>query len=205
MRTTKMALIAAALTLPLSIQAQAADAIAETPPAPPVADIATAPAYLWAGGYAGVFGGYSWGEYETQPDAGADGTLGGIYGGYNWQSENIVYGVEADVGVSGSAEQSVIGSLRARLGYDMNPFLLYATGGLAAAKNEMTTGLGEADETMVGWTAGAGIEAFVTDRITTRVEYRYSDYGTGDFDFGGTNVSSGFDDHSVRVGIGYKF
>jgi hypothetical protein len=27
---------------------------------------------------------------------------GGVYGGYNWQSDNIVYGAEADLGFSGA-------------------------------------------------------------------------------------------------------
>jgi outer membrane immunogenic protein len=213
MRKTKMALVAAALALPLSIQARAADAIVEQPPVPPVADIETAPAFLWAGGYGGVYGAYHWGDFDAQTDR-ADGAAGGVYGGYNWQAENFVYGVEADIGYSGAketdaagltGEQGVNGSLRARLGYDVNPFLVYATGGVAATNAKLSNAAGSDSNAMIGWTAGAGVEAFVTEKITTRLEYRYSDYGSKNFNLGGTNVSSGFDDHSVRLGIGVKF
>jgi outer membrane immunogenic protein len=92
--------------------------------------------------------------------------------------------VEGDVGYSGAdaslgaltGEQGFNGSLRARLGYDINPFLLYATGGLAATRAEVTSATGSDSNTHFGWTAGAGAEAFVTDTITTRLEYRYTDY-----------------------------
>jgi Opacity protein and related surface antigens len=212
MRMTKMALVAAVFSLPLTIQANAADAIVEQPPVPPVADVETAPAYLWAGGYGGVYGSYHWGQFDPAIDD-VNGIGGGVYGGYNWQAENFVYGVEADVGYSGAKEtvgaltgkQGLNGSLRARLGYDINPFMVYATGGVAATKAKLSNAAGEDSNAMVGWTAGAGVEAFVTEKITTRLEYRYSDYGSKDFNLGGTNVSSGFDDHSVRLGIGMKF
>ncbi|MBW3098732.1 outer membrane protein [Pseudohoeflea coraliihabitans] len=211
MRTTKLALLSAALVLPLSLQAQAADAIYEAPPEAPVADIATAPAYLWAGGYAGVFGGYSWGETDAISDV--DGAMGGVYGGYNWQSGNFVYGVEADVGYSGaegtaagvSAEQGAFGSIRARLGYDMNPFLVYGTVGGAATNLELNSGGASDDQVMYGYTVGAGVETFVTEKITTRLEYRYTDYGSEDFNLGAGTFSTGYDDHSVRAGIGIKF
>ena len=211
MRKITLALAATVMALPLSLQARAADAIAEAPPAPPVADVATAPAYLWAGGYAGVYGGYKWGETEVTSDN--DGWNGGIYGGYNWQFANFVAGVEADVGYSGAdgsspgftTEQGVEGSLRARIGYDMNPFLVYGTAGVAATNLEMSDGVGSDDNTMVGYTVGAGVETFLTENVTARVEYRYTDYGSEDFNLGLGTVSSGYDDHSVRAGIGLKF
>ena len=209
MRKITLALAATAMALPLSLQARAADAIAEAPPAPPVADVATAPAYLWAGGYAGVYGGYKWGETDVTSDD--DGWNGGVYGGYNWQADNFVYGIEGDLGYSGadggnalaSTDQGAEGSLRARIGYDMNPFLVYGTAGVAATNLEVTTATGSEDNTMVGYTVGAGVETFLTENVTARVEYRYSDYGSEDFDAAG--ISTGFDDHSVRAGIGLKF
>ena len=214
MRKITLALATTAMALPLSLQARAADAIAEAPPAPPVA-IETAPAYLWAGGYAGIYGGYNWGDADGVA-SGTDGWAGGVYGGYNWQADNFVYGVEADVGYSGAdgvsavgttAEQGAEGSLRARFGYDMNPILVYGTAGVAATNLEVTAPGGGAsdDNTMVGYTVGAGLETFLTENVTARVEYRYTDYGSEDFTYGGTTVSSGFDTHSVRASIGLKF
>lgn len=211
MRIRKLALLAAAVSMSLAGPVLAADAIMEQPPEPPVAEVLPQ-TYLWSGGYLGGYGEYKWGEFDAIP-ADADGFGGGVYGGYNWQSDNIVYGVEADVGYSAAdgaaagvvGEQGFNGSLRARLGMDVNPFLIYATGGVAATGAEVTSAAGSDSNTHFGWTAGAGAEAFVTENITTRLEYRYSDYQSKDYNLGGTNVSSGFDDHSVRLGIGMKF
>ncbi|KJS08422.1 MAG: membrane protein [Hoeflea sp. BRH_c9] len=212
MRIRKLALLAAALSMPLAGSVLAADAILEQPPQPPIAEVMPT-TYLWAGGYLGGYGEYKWGDFDGVAGGDADGFGGGVYGGYNWQSDNIVYGVESDIGYSGAdftaggltGEQGFNGSLRARIGYDINPFLIYATGGVAATNAELSNAVGSDSNTHFGWTAGAGAEAFVTDTITTRIEYRYSDYQSKDYNLGGTTVSSGFDDHSVRVGIGMKF
>ena len=60
-------------------------------------------------------------------------------------------------------------------------------------------------KTAVGYTVGAGAETFVANNITARLEYRYTDYGHKDFDLDSGNISRGYDEHSVKVGIGYKF
>jgi outer membrane immunogenic protein len=56
-----------------------------------------------------------------------------------------------------------------------------------------------------GATVGVGAEAFVTNNITARVEYDYTNYFDRDYDVGGSSFSRGFDEHSVKVGIGVKF
>src|SRR5690606_21045863 len=99
-------------------------------------------------------------------------------------------------------KQGVNGSIRGRVGVDMNPVLVYGTAGIAGTNVEMKNGAGKDDRNMVGWTAGAGAEAFVTNNVTARIEYRYSDYQKKSFNLGGTKVKSGFEDHSVRVGLG---
>ena len=58
---------------------------------------------------------------------------------------------------------------------------------------------------MYGWTAGVGAEGYVTDNVTARVEYRYTDYSSKRFDLDSGNVRAGLNDQSVRVGMGYKF
>ena len=212
MRIRKLALLAAAVFIPLAGPVLAADAIIEQPPEAPVADVMPQ-AYLWSGGYLGGYGEYKWGDFSAVPTNSADGFGGGFYGGYNWQSDNIVYGAEADLGYSGAEDtsggltgkQGFNGSIRARMGLDVNPFLVYATAGVAATRAELSNAAGSDNKTHLGWTAGAGAEAFLTDRITTRIEYRYTDFQSKNYNLGGTNVSSGFDDHSVRVGIGMKF
>ena len=87
----------------------------------------------------------------------------------------------------------------------MDPFLVYGTAGLAVADSELSRAGFSDSETNVGYTVGAGIEAQVFDGVTTRLEYRYSDYGSADYDLGNTAVSSGFDEHSIRAGVALKF
>ena len=214
MRTLKIMLLASATTV-VAFAAQAADAIYQAPEAPAAAESFSAPAGNWSGAYVGGGITYDMGKFTGSTDGRDADNLGGtVYGGYNMQSGSIVYGAEADLsyaGEDGSAgaglkgTQGVNGSVRGRVGYDLNPFLVYGTAGVAVANHELKNG-GDNDEKLAaGYTVGAGVETFVTDNITARVEYRYSDYQKRDFDLGGTTVSRGFDDHSVKVGMGVKF
>lgn len=198
--------------------AHAADAV-EAPPAPPAAaPVEYAPVAGWSGFYAGVFGGYSDGTFDTAlGDIDAKGWDGGVFTGYNMQSGNFVYGAEVDLGYSGvdgsanfggttvSAEQKLFGSARARLGYAFDPFMVYGTGGIAATQVEAATATDTDKNTHIGYTVGAGAEALVTQNIFARTEYRYTDYKAKDYTLDGTTVSSGFDEHSIRAGIGFKF
>ncbi|MDY8110286.1 outer membrane protein [Fulvimarina sp. 2208YS6-2-32] len=181
--------------------------------APPVA--------IWSGPYAGTFVGYNVSRYDDLRGASVsgEGVSGGAYGGFNLQSGALVYGIEGDIGGSGydaigrnavgnrdvSGESNVFGSLRGRVGVDVDPFLIYGTGGLAVARSELSLGSASDSRTSVGYTLGAGVEAKITDTIDTRLEYRYSDYGSQTYDLGNTSVSSGFDEHSVRAGVSLKF
>ena len=72
--------------------------------------------------------------------------------------------------------------------------------------SKLSSRTGSDSNTHIGWTAGAGAEAKITQNIVGRVEYRYSDYGqqglrSGRFD----DVSSKLTTNEVRVGVGYKF
>lgn len=215
MRTLKIMLLASATTV-VAFAAQAADAIYQAPEAPAATESYSEPAGNWSGAYVGGGITYDMGKFTGSNDGrDADGIGGTVYGGYNMQSGSIVYGAEADLsyaGEDGSAgaglkgTQGVNGSVRGRVGYDLNPFLVYGTAGVAVANHELE-GNGTNDEKLAaGYTVGAGVETFVTDNITARVEYRYSDYQKRDFDLGtGAAISKGFDDHSVKVGMGVKF
>jgi len=190
--TNTMKLLAAASIAALTATgaAHAADAI-DVPPEPPVSAPTTfAPAPTWSGFYAGAFA------------------------GINFQNGAFVYGAEADLGYSGAegslggatAEQGTFGSLRARLGYAFDPFMIYGTAGAAATQAEVTAGGVSDQNTHLGWTVGAGAEALLTENVFGRLEYRYTDYEDKNFNLGGgTVVSSGFQENSVRAGIGVKF
>ncbi len=212
MRILVATLMASATSLIAISAANAADAVNQIPEAPAAVEEA-APVQTWQGFYLGGYGSYDWGRFGGYGDR--DGNLGGgAFTGYNWQSGQIVYGIEADVGYNGTenttiegynAEQKWNGSVRGRIGYDMNPFLIYGTAGLALGDNKMSDGTSSDSKTAVGYTVGVGAEAFVTNNITARVEYRYTDFGKDSYSLDSGSVSKGFDDHSVKVGIGVKF
>ncbi|MBC6717693.1 porin family protein [Aurantimonas sp. DM33-3] len=202
--------------------ARAADVIYEEPQPPVVAPLApSTPVYVWSGPYAGAFVGYNTSNFDQSAGASfdGDGFVGGVYTGYNWQTDQFVYGLEADLGGSNvdasgtnattgaqiDADSNIFGSFRARAGVAVDPFLVFATGGVAAARNELSLNGFSDSQTSIGYTLGAGVEARVSDDVTTRLEYRYSDFGSETYDLGNTSISSGFDEHSIRAGIALKF
>jgi len=213
MRTLIATLIASSVSLVAFQAAQAADAIEDVPQAPAAEYVEPVAGGNWAGAYAGGTASWQRGDFQHQGRSKANGFGGGVYGGYNLQEGQIVYGGEADLNYSGvdskhnglKAKQGMNGSVRGRVGVDLNPVLVYGTAGVAATNAEMKNAVGKDDKTMLGWTAGAGVEAFVTNNVTARVEYRYSDYQNKSFNLGGTKTKSDFQDHSVRVGLGVKF
>lgn len=177
--------------------------------------------YTWTGPYGGGFVGYSRADFD-RPGGGtfrADGFIGGIYAGYNLQTERLVYGLEGDVGASdvdGSGvaystgvpigeSSTAFGSLRARVGIAYDPILMFATAGLAVANNELSLNGSSDSATHLGWTVGAGVEALLRDNVTSRIEYRYTDFQSRSYDIGNVTISSGYDEHSIRAGLALKF
>ncbi len=201
--------------------AQAADVVTNVTAAPVAPIGQPAPIHIWSGPYAGAFVGYNTRNFDQSGGASfdGDGFVGGVYAGYNLQTDKLVYGLEADIGGSGfsadgfspatsggiAGDSNLFGSLRARVGYDVDPFLLFATGGVAAARSELSSNGFSDSKDNVGYTVGGGVEATITDDISTRLEYRYSDFGSRTYDLGNTSISSGFDEHSIRAGVALKF
>ena len=178
----------------------------------PNQDISSEPE--WSGIYLGVLLGYTFGQSDVDPGSSVDvnGADGGVFAGYNFQANNWVVGVEADALLSGvegsgggtSVDQEWAASLRLRAGYSLESFLLYGTGGLAVSGIELAAGGAKDNETQLGWTVGAGIESLITDNVTARVEYRYSDYEDKVFSLGGP-AKADLTTNSVRAGVGVKF
>jgi outer membrane immunogenic protein len=183
-------------------------------PAAP-APVAAAPVANWSGFYIGALLGYTWGETENAAvaDPDIDGFDGGAYIGANYQWNQFVLGVEADALISGadggtggiSAEQDWSASLRARAGIGLDQFLLYGTGGVAASGVELSDATSSDNNTLWGWTLGAGAEAMLKDNVTARVEYRYTDYEGETFTLGSGTGDADLQTHSVRAGVGLKF
>nr|WP_244474742.1 MULTISPECIES: outer membrane protein [unclassified Rhizobium] len=203
----------AALALFLSCAAQAADAVEALPAAPPEA-VATS-SFSWAGGYAGLHAGYGWGEGDAAA-GGATGTIdfdGGRFGafaGYNFDlGSSWIVGIEGDLGYDWNEREdgtetfgtNIQGGVRGRVGYAVDRALVYAAGGWAAAQFSYDDTGVSIDETMNGWTVGAGVDYAINDRVFARAEYRYNDYGSADI--GAVNID--FTQHVVQAGLGLKF
>jgi outer membrane immunogenic protein len=191
---------ASLLALVVGTGMSAAADLSNYEPPPPAPVYTPAAAYSWTGPYVGLTGGYGWGSAST------DGWLGGAYAGYNFQTtNNWVIGLEGDFTFAGK-EGTVAGTtyknpwnstVRGRLGYAFDRYLLYGTGGVAFGKLE--TENPAASDTKTGWTAGAGVEVAFTQNITGRLEYRHTDLG----DIPGTTNDYHSDD--IMVGVGFKF
>lgn len=208
--------------------AMAADLIVEED----VAEVAMAAAYDWNGGYVGAFGGYGWGDTTWdgiglgQVPFDLTGWIAGVDVGANFQTGSFVLGVEGDVAwtnMGGSAgcppglfecstDINWLATLRARAGFAADAVLVYATAGVAAAdvtsdSPPFTPDLAF-DSTYFGWTAGAGVEVGVSEQVSLKAEYLYTDLGsqtdTDDIlDIGDVEVPIAF--HSVRVGANFHF
>ena len=203
-----------------AMPAYAADVVFQEPPAPqPAAQMDFAPIATWTGPYAGLQFGYGFAGRVNTAIPGTvdtDGFYGGAFAGYNLQNDMFVYGVEGDINYSrftgstagvADARTSIDGSLRARAGVAItDDILLYGTGGVAAQRLTVSPWATTGDQqALIGFTAGAGMDARLTDQVFGRVEYRYTQYGNRNFDFGSGTQSVNSRDHRVGVGLGVKF
>ena len=202
-------ILAASVAMLASTSALAADAVEYVPEAPAAVEMPAA--FSWSGPYLGVHGGYGWGDGEALgADGNFDGGRFGAFAGYNWQMSNgFVAGIEGDLNydwnddaitATSDFETGFSGSVRGRVGYAMDRTLIFAAGGWTATNVE-TSGAVEDDDTLHGWTLGAGVDYAFTDNMFGRLEYRYNDYGSGDL----SGVDVDFDQHVVQVGLGVKF
>jgi outer membrane immunogenic protein len=198
------------------------------PPAAPVP-------FTWSGVYVGLNAGYAAATLdETVSGGGGSGSaaipggIGGAQFGFNYQWGPVVTGLEADfdgtmatksvtAGIaSGTAQIPWIGTLRGRIGYAFDRWLVYATAGGAATQLSSSVnvaGIGSASTTFThgGWAAGGGIEAAITGNLSARLEYLYVD--TGNFpvaDVGAAppppsvTVTGRLQENLVRAGLNYR-
>jgi outer membrane immunogenic protein len=165
--------------------------------------------FSWTGFYAGINGGYAWGQSSwSDPAVGANSgnfnTTGGLVGGqlgFNWQTGALVLGIETDadwMSVKGSTaglggvcaadgggqcqtQQSWVGTTRARVGYAFDRWLPYVTGGVAYGNIQAVQPTGTTTNTNVGWTAGGGLEYGIDRKWSAKLEYLHVDLGTATF------------------------
>lgn len=181
------------------------------------ADLMDAPVTdYWTGLYVGGQVGYydaSWDLPGGAPTFGAgDGLALGGYAGFNYQmSNNLVVGIEGDYNaalgediINGPPFQTAsFGSVRARVGYAMDATMLYVTGGLAIIDGEASFA-GPPDPGFgVGFAVGGGVEHFLTDMISVKLEYLYmasSELGSPPFP-----SATDYELHTVRTGVAVHF
>jgi outer membrane immunogenic protein len=212
MRNVIKTLAIAATVAGAATFAHAADAIDSVPAAPEATEIAPANSG-WEGAYVGGKMTYQWGKVQSGKGYQANGLGGGLYGGYNMQNGQLVYGGETDLNYSGvnatsngvKTRQGVNGSLRARVGYDVGPALIYSTAGVAATNLKASDATSSANKTLYGLTAGVGVETKLTDTITARTEYRFTDYQNQTFGLNSGATDRSLKEHSVNVGLGVRF
>jgi outer membrane immunogenic protein len=198
---------------------------------------ATDPAFSWTGYYAGGYLGGAHGVWTVDfyrnnnhghAEQGADGVAFGAFGGYNYQfSNNVVIGVEADIGYTNAKNTNeifdnddslqkygAIGSVRGRLGYAFNRLLLYSTAGFSFANitNNIQKGQNAGEQVVwenqfrSGWALGGGVEYAFTNRVVWRIEYLYNNFGSVTlFNQDGNQANFKNELHLLRVGATYRF
>jgi high affinity Mn2+ porin len=192
----------------------------------------------WTGFYVGGHTGYGrgsnsatlWDPVPTSTSGNFSGVIGGVQAGYNWRhSSGLLLGVEGDLTFpSYLASNSItslistprndffeqwdyVGTVRGRIGYATNHWLLYATGGFAFMGERFintpaVTGLEEKHIAVrPGWAAGAGFEYAFAPHWTVRLEYLYSQFERANVTVpSGTQYTSTNDLHMLRLGLNRK-
>ena len=133
-----------------------------------------------------------------------DGLYLGAFAGYGWGTVTDETGYFAPVDTEYDVDWT--GSIRGRLGFDGGAFLPYVTAGVAFANATATdVALVEDTQTHIGWTVGAGVEFAVADNVSLDLQYRYTDFGSKDYDLGGSTETFGLTSHAVTAGVNFRF
>jgi outer membrane immunogenic protein len=216
--------IACAAELPLPPPVSAKAPMMAPPPVP----------FSWTGFYIGGNGGYAWGNSsDTNPAFGTpttgnfrtSGALAGGQIGYNWQFDAFVVGLESDFdwsNVKGSTSNGIcgltvcttsdswIGTTRGRVGFAVDHWLFYGTGGVAYGNirfNDLPLTSVNGTAANIGWTAGGGIEYAFTRNWSVKAEYLYVSLdNTGFACTPGCGTSTiTFNENIARGGVNYRF
>jgi outer membrane immunogenic protein len=186
----------------------------------------------WTGFYAGVNGGYAFGQTEIEGGVVAGSATGGKHNsggfnlgaqaGYNLDMGGFVLGGEADVQFGGPVYKETLSggekfeqrteffsTVRARAGIPVGQVMPFATLGVAFGRGAAEIKSGPSTTTTnanhFGWTAGVGLEAQATQNLSFKAEYLYVDLGTQAYGIGtaSRDVTQRFS--VVRAGVNYRF
>lgn len=158
---------------------------------------------IWNGWYVGLHGGYAWQDVHgifnsanipTRLDGEQKGGVVGGQLGYNWQSDQFLLGIEGDLSsltndgtrstvnyggpiVHDHFASDYLGSVRARLGWAIQNWLLYGTVGWGYSRAEITRDYpaGPFNDKIKlngnGVVFGGGVEWMLTYGVSLRGEY----------------------------------
>jgi outer membrane immunogenic protein len=164
-------------------------------------------------------------------DQSTEGFLYGVEAGYDIPLGSAVLGVEAELTDStgktrvNRADPNTFGYgsvtagrdiyVGARLGFEASPgTLIYAKGGYTNARLNVlaadgSTELEDENFQLDGWRVGAGVEKSIGRNTYAKIEYRYSKYTDGDFQYSNGTTTDTFsvdtDRHQVVAGVGFRF
>jgi outer membrane autotransporter protein len=169
---------------------------------------------IWAGFYiGGHFGGVTSSETVDGLSTDPSGVLGGLQAGYNYMvAPNWLVGIEGELSWTSAKGTNADGvksqhkwydTLDARLGYVMTGgWLLYAKGGAAWMKQDLSVdGLSDS-LTRSGWNLGAGAEFMLAPQWSAKAEYSFLDFGKDNSPvFGPVDTRV----HEFKVGVNYHF
>ena len=210
------------------------------------------------GGFGDSTASNSYNGNTSKPKLDVSGPVGGIKGGYNWRlNPSWLVGLETDFEGSGlsshsgqflrnfpngasatggvSMNQDWQGSIRGRIGYNINPgWLWFVQGGFAYAQVNSSafatlsgvptvTGpqtyafRGSKDGVQTGYTVGSGSEIAIAPQFGLVLEYRYSDLGSFSYNAptrvasspllvnARNNINVDNTSHVFRIGLNYHF
>lgn len=174
--------------------------------------------YKWSGPYVGAsIGVQSLRAKDEFSDATKyDGSVGGIYAGYNFRIDHMLLGVEVDAMYSTIDEINSFGNeletgfqtaAKVKAGFVHDRFALYGIAGVIAAKAEFgrpARGISDSNRHF-GYTLGAGVEAFITESISARLEYQHTELNKQTYNIGGIDFEAEGDANSVSLGFSYHF
>lgn len=224
MNRFSLSLLAGVAVLSMASAASAADLLVrEQPSMPGFVDMGGGGG--WDGAYVGGFVGYGFGTakqdaadalFAVDDELDLSGwTVGATLGANFTVAQGFILGAAGDIawaGIGGYESVNGVdydinwtGSFRGKAGFDGGAFMPYLTAGLAFAG--ATASDNGVDNTQVhfGWTAGAGVEVAVADQISLDLQYRYSDYGTAEYDLPVNDATIDLSTHSITAGVNFKF
>jgi len=224
--------LAAALMASVATAAFAADL--PNRKGPPPAPVYAPPPFSWTGFYVGVNGGFGTTDVRGNSFIGGGSVFGspsgGLVGGtmgYNYQIGQFVVGVEGQLdwadfskgrtfldGSTDSLKVDSVANVLGRAGWAWDRTLFYVAGGYAGADvhagafNDTVTGLSYAGSSgwQSGYAVGGGIEYALTNNISVKGEYLFSQLQGKTYYAGSPDVvKAGLDLNTFKLGVNYKF